>query len=103
MNVIMAEEEEEKLERRLSLYDLLAIGIGGTVGSGVFVLAGEIANSHDLPAGPSVALSFLIAGVGCVLSGLSFAELASRIHADGSSYAYAYVTLGECFAFVAGW
>lgn len=76
--------------------------VGGTVGSGVFVLAGEIANSESLPAGPSVTLSFLFAGIGCALSGLSFAELASRIHQDGSSYAYAYVTLGEVFAFVAG-
>jgi len=99
----MQEEEEEKLERRMGLYDLLAVGIGGTVGSGVFVLAGEIANAPDLPAGPSVVLSFAAAGLGCVLSGLSFAELASRIHADGSSYIYAYVNLGEVFAFVAGW
>ena len=99
----MQEEEEEKLERRMGLYDLLAVGIGGTVGSGVFVLAGEIANAPDLPAGPSVVLSFAAAGLGCVLSGLSFAELASRIHADGSSYIYAYVNLGEAFAFVAGW
>lgn len=76
--------------------------VGGTVGSGVFVLAGEIANSEALPAGPSVTLAFLFAGLGCALSGLSFAELASRIHQDGSSYAYAYVTLGEAFAFVAG-
>ncbi len=52
MSVVVGEEEEEKLERRLSLYDLLAIGIGGTVGSGIFVLAGEIANAPDLPAGP---------------------------------------------------
>lgn len=87
----------------MGLYDLLAVGIGGTVGSGVFVLAGEIANAPDLPAGPSVVLSFAAAGLGCVLSGLSFAELASRIHADGSSYIYAYVNLGEVFAFVAGW
>lgn len=76
--------------------------MGGTVGSGVFVLAGEIANSETLPAGPSVTLSFLFSGIACALSGLSFAELASRIHQDGSSYAYAYVTLGEVFAFVAG-
>jgi basic amino acid/polyamine antiporter, APA family len=76
--------------------------VGGTVGSGVFVLAGEIANAESLPAGPAVTLAFLFAGVGCALSGLSFAELASRIHQDGSSYAYAYVTLGEVFAFVAG-
>lgn len=66
------------------------------------MLAGEIANSEALPAGPSVTLAFLFAGIGCALSGLSFAELASRIHQDGSSYAYAYVTLGEVFAFVAG-
>lgn len=103
MTVVVGEEEEEKLERRMGLYDLLAVGIGGTVGSGVFVLAGEIANAPDLPAGPSVVLSFAAAGLGCVLSGFSFAELASRIHADGSSYIYSYVNLGEVFAFVAGW
>lgn len=60
------EEETDKLERTLSLVDLLAIGIGGTVGSGVFVLAGEIANSSVSPAGPSATLSFM-AAVGPVL------------------------------------
>jgi APA family basic amino acid/polyamine antiporter len=61
MGVVAAEEVADKLERRLGLMDLLAIGIGGTVGSGVFVLAGAIANAKENPAGPAVVISFLLA------------------------------------------
>lgn len=98
--VVRAEENESKLERHLSIFDLLCIGIGGTVGSGVFVLCGLIANKY---AGPGVVLSWIISGVGCVFSGMNYAELSSRIPSAGSSYAYAFVALGELPAVVAGW
>ena len=91
-HVFDAEAEEEILDRTLSLWDLLAIGVGGTVGSGVFVLTGLIAHSY---AGPGVVFSWVIAGGCCIFSALSYAELSSRMPAAGSSYAYVYYSLGE--------
>ncbi|KAG7395149.1 hypothetical protein PHYBOEH_004174 [Phytophthora boehmeriae] len=88
-----------QLERSLGLFDLLMLGIGGTVGSGVFATAGLIASSY---AGPAATLSWLLAAVGCLLSGLSFMELACRIPSTGSTYAYAYHALGELPAMIAG-
>jgi len=84
----------------MSTFDLICIGIGGTVGSGVFVLTGIIARQY---AGPGVVLSWLIAGVGCCFSAMSYAELSSRIPSAGSSYAYVYCALGEFPAVLAAW
>ena len=91
---------ERGLRRHLTLWDLLCIGVGGSVGSGVFVLTAVVAKEG---AGPSAALAWLAAGLAAGLSSLSFAELASRYPATGGSYAYAYAALGEVFAFMAGW
>ncbi|KAL3667827.1 hypothetical protein V7S43_007377 [Phytophthora oleae] len=93
------EENAPEIQRTLGLFDLLMIGIGGTVGSGVFATAGLIASSY---AGPAATLSWLLAGAGCLLSGLSFMELACLIPSAGSTYAYAYHALGELPALVAG-
>jgi len=98
--VVAAEESESKLERHLGLFDLLCLGIGGTIGSGVFVLCGLIAHEY---AGPAVVASWIVAGFGCVLSGLNYAEMSSRVPSAGSSYAYTFVALGELPAVVAGW
>ncbi|KAL4158910.1 hypothetical protein PRNP1_004684 [Phytophthora ramorum] len=87
------------MPRTLGLFDLVMVGIGGTVGSGVFATAGLIASSY---AGPAATLSWLLAGVGCLLSGLSFMELACLIPSAGSTYAYAYHALGELPALIAG-
>lgn len=98
--VCLAEERDEKLERNMTLVDLLAIGIGGTVGSGVFVLTGLIARDY---AGPGVVWSWLIAGFGCFFSAMSYAEMSCRIPSAGSSYAYVYHALGELPALIAAW
>lgn len=87
------------LHRHLSLADLIGIGVGGTVGSGIFVLTGQIAAQY---AGAATWLSFLIAGVAATLSGCCYAELSSRIPADGSTYVYCYICLGEIWAVLAG-
>ena len=84
--------------RHLSLVDLVSIGVGGTIGSGIFVLTGYIAHHY---AGPSTAISFVISGVAAGCSGLCYAELAGRIPAAGSTYIYAYVCLGELAAVIA--
>ncbi|GMF58407.1 unnamed protein product [Phytophthora fragariaefolia] len=87
------------MARTLGLFDLVMMGIGGTVGSGVFATAGLIASSY---AGPAATLSWLLAGGGCLLSALSFMELACLIPSAGSTYAYAYHALGELPALLAG-
>mmetsp|Transcript_21457 Transcript_21457/g.46621 ORF Transcript_21457/g.46621 Transcript_21457/m.46621 type:complete len:705 (+) Transcript_21457:166-2280(+) len=84
--------------RHMSLFDLVAFGVGCTVGSGVFVLAGVAAHSY---AGPSSSLSYLLAGFVASLSGLPYAELSAAFPLDGSTYSYAYITLGEVFAVIA--
>ncbi|KAL7554915.1 hypothetical protein ACHAWF_018471 [Thalassiosira exigua] len=83
--------------RHLSLFDLVSIGVGGTIGSGVFVLNGLIARSY---AGPATFVSWIVSGVAALLSGCCYAELSGRIPSAGSSYAYAFVALGELPAFV---
>jgi APA family basic amino acid/polyamine antiporter len=85
--------------RHLGLWDLVSIGVGGTVGSGIFVLAGLIAHEY---AGPSTFLSFLLSGIAALCSGVCYAEWASRLPAAGSTYVYSLVSLGEWPAVIAG-
>ncbi|OQR90013.1 Amino Acid-Polyamine-Organocation (APC) Family [Thraustotheca clavata] len=100
MEVIHAEERKEELPRELGLIDLILIGIGGTVGSGVFATTGDIISSA---AGPAAFLSWVIAGVSCIISGFAYMEMSSIIPSSGSTYAYSYHILGELPAVVAAW
>jgi amino acid transporter len=84
--------------RHLTLIDLIAIGVGGTVGSGIFVLTGQIAAEN---AGPLTFVSFAISGLAACCSGVCYAELSGRLPAEGSTYVYAYVCLGEVAAVIA--
>ncbi len=93
----LAECESGQLQRTLSLWDLVCIGVGGTVGSGIFVLTGLIAHRYS---GGGIVYSWLIAGVACAMSALSYAELSSLIPLGGSSYVYTYIALGELPAFL---
>ena len=90
----------DHLERNMSLVDLLCIGVGGTLGTGIFVLSGLVANEY---AGPAVVISYLIAGLVCLCSAASYAELSTRVPAEGSTYAFSLFALGEYPAVVAAW
>ena len=91
---------EHGMKRALGPVNLTAIGIGGIIGAGIFVLTGTAAAQN---AGPAVVLSFVAAGIACAFAGLCYAEFASMIPIAGSAYTYAYATLGEFFAWFIGW
>ncbi|GLY14590.1 amino acid permease [Kineosporia sp. NBRC 101677] len=93
------EEGGEKLKRAVGPVQLTALGIGGTIGTGIFVVIGEGAEL----AGPAVVLSFVLAAVACMFSALSYAELSSSIPISGSAYTYTYASLGELVAWIIGW
>ncbi|MFE3649028.1 amino acid permease [Streptomyces sp. NPDC059152] len=87
------------LRRSMGLFQLVCFGIGAVVGTGIFVgLSDTVAQ-----AGPAVVVSFVLAAVTCVFTAFSFAELGGAIPVSGSSYSYAYATLGERTAFLVGW
>jgi APA family basic amino acid/polyamine antiporter len=103
LHVIMEESKEageSSLLRALGPTNLISLGIGAIIGTGIFVLTGHAAASY---AGPAIVLSFVLAAVGCVFAGLCYAEFASLIPIAGSAYTYGYATLGEIFAWVIGW
>jgi APA family basic amino acid/polyamine antiporter len=92
--------EAHQLKRALGPANLVLIGIGSIIGSGIFVITGHAAAEN---AGPAVLISFVIAGIGCLFSGLCYAEFASMIPESGSSYTYAYATMGRFMAWFIGW
>lgn len=89
-----------ELHRTLDARALVLLGIGAIIGTGIFVLTGTAAANH---AGPALVVSFLIAGLGCALAGLCYAEFAAMIPVSGSAYSYSYATLGELVAWFIGW
>jgi APA family basic amino acid/polyamine antiporter len=92
--------KSSQLKRSLGKWELTAIGVGAVIGGGIFVLTGVAA--HDY-AGPALALSFLLAGIGCLFAAFCYAEFASILPVSGSAYAYSYGTIGEFFAWFIGW
>src|ERR1700675_2432759 len=95
-----ADGEVRALKRTLSALNLVALGIGGIIGAGIFVLTGHAAAAN---AGPAVAFSFLLGAVACGFAGLCYAEMSSAVPVSGSAYTYAYATLGELVAWIIGW
>ncbi|MFN4075282.1 MAG: APC family permease [Cloacibacterium sp.] len=100
MEAYEADIKKSQLKRVLGKWSLTAIGIGAIIGGGIFVLTGTGAYYN---AGPALAISFVIAGIACVLAALCYAEFASILPVEGSAYAYAYGTVGEIFAWIIGW
>jgi APA family basic amino acid/polyamine antiporter len=99
---VVADEDlapEHRLKRSLGWPHLVALGVGAIVGTGILVLIGVGADK----AGPSVLLSFAIAGLICAAAALAYAEMATMIPASGSAYTYSYVVIGELVAWIVGW
>lgn len=93
-------ETDQRLHRALGPVNLMMLGIGAIIGTGIFVLTGTVAAQN---AGPAVVLSFVFAGVASVFAALCYSEFASLVPMSGSAYTYGYATLGEFFAWVIGW
>ncbi|XP_060197477.1 cationic amino acid transporter 3, mitochondrial-like [Lycium barbarum] len=90
----------QQLARKLSLFDVTAIGVGATIGAGVYILVGTVAREHT---GPSLTISFFIGGIAAALSAFCYAELACRCPYAGSAYHYSYICIGEGVAWLIGW
>jgi APA family basic amino acid/polyamine antiporter len=88
------------LKRCLTAFDLVLLGVGAIIGTGIFVLTG-IAAAHQ--SGPAVVLSFIVSGIACTFAALAYSELASAVGGCGGAYGYCYAAFGELFAFLIGW
>ncbi len=88
------------MAKTLGAVDLILLGIGCVIGTGIFVLTGVAAAKY---AGPAVTISFILSGLACALAGLAYAEFSSIVPASGSAYTYTYASLGEFIAFIVGW
>lgn len=94
------EQGEGTLKKTLGSWGLVALGVGAIIGAGLFSLTGIAAADN---AGPAVAISFIIAALGCAFAGLCYAEFASMLPVAGSAYTYSYATMGEFIAWIIGW
>ena len=93
-------ERDKEFRQCLTAFDLTFLGIGAIIGAGIFVLSGVVAATT---AGPAIILSYILAGLACAFSALSYAELAAMIGGCGSAYGYAYAGFGEIIAWIVGW
>jgi len=95
-----SESGEHHLRRTLGPGSLVALGIGAIIGAGLFSLTGVAAAEN---AGPAIAISMIVAAIGCAFAGLCYSEFSCMIPVAGSAYTYAYTTLGEWLAWIIGW
>lgn len=101
LEILLAEMAgEHRLQRVLGPISLTSLGVGAIIGAGIFAMTGRVA-AED--AGPAVMVSFVIAGVACLLAALCYSEFAAMAPVAGSAYTYTYATLGELWAWIIGW
>ncbi|MDK8183328.1 amino acid permease [Paenibacillus sp. UMB4589-SE434] len=100
LSLMLAQSEKKELARAMSLMDLIFLGVGCVIGTGIFVVTGVVAAEAS---GPAIMLSFAIAGIVCALAAFCYAEFSSAVPVSGSVYTYTYATLGELCAFLIGW
>jgi APA family basic amino acid/polyamine antiporter len=99
LDAILASAEKKSLARTLGAFQLTMLGVGAVIGTGIFVLTAEAAQT----AGPGMMASFVLAGFVCAVTALCYAELASMVPVSGSAYTYSYAVLGELIAWIVGW
>ena len=100
IEVLIASCQKNSFKKTLSAFDLVMIGIGCTIGTGIFVVTGIASALH---AGPAIAISYLIAAIACLFAALAYAEIASMVPVSGSAYTYTFVVVGEFIAWLVGW
>src|SRR6185503_4609550 len=96
----MRDASKTTLKKNLVATDLVLLGLGGIIGTGIFVLTGLAAAQY---AGPSITLSFVLGAIACIFTALAYSELATMLPVAGSAYSYAYVTMGEFIAMTVAW
>ncbi len=99
LDAILAAAEKKSLTRSIGLFQLILLGVGAIIGTGIFVLTAAAAQK----AGPGMLLSFVIAGAVCVVAALCYSEMASMVPVSGSAYTYTYAVMGEALAWFVGW
>lgn len=97
---LLEQSGKKELSRSLGLLDLIFLGVGCVIGTGIFVITGVVAAEST---GPAIMISFVIAGIACALAAFCYAEFSSAVPVSGSVYTYTYATIGEFFAFLIGW
>lgn len=100
LSEIISNAEKSQLKKSLNVFDLILLGIGCTIGTGIFVLTGIGAARY---AGPAISVSYLLSAITCMFAALAYAELAAMVPASGSAYTYSYAVLGEFIAWLVGW
>lgn len=100
INDLLIQGQRKDLNRSMGLLDLIFLGVGCVIGTGIFVITGVVAATSG---GPAIMLSFVLAGIACALAAFCYAEFSSAVPVSGSVYTYTYATLGEIFAFLIGW
>ena len=102
---IISESSSSGLKKTLSAFDLIILGIGAVVGTGIFTIVGVAAQGgiDGVAAGPALVVSMIVAAIACFFSALCYSEFASMIPTAGSSYSYTYATMGEFAAWMVGW
>lgn len=93
-------QKDSHFERTLSAVDLIALGIGAVIGTGIFILPGTVAATK---AGPGIILSFVLAAIVCAVAAMCYAEFASVLPIAGSAYSYGNIVYGEMIGWIIGW
>lgn len=100
INDLLNKNGDAQLKQTLSAFDLILLGVGAIVGTGIFILPGTVAATHS---GPAIIFSFVIAAIVCALAGMCYSEFSSAVPVAGSAYTYGYIVFGEVIAWIVGW
>ena len=99
---LVAKANEHSLKKTLGAFDLIILGVGAVIGTGIFTISGA-AIAGSAQSGPSFMLALVLAGLACIFSAFCYAEFASMIPVAGSAYTYTFATFGQCAAWLMGW